>query len=372
MHSTLGFILALGILFGSAAAAPVTAESRTEPALVPGSKAPALKVAEWVKGDPVVEFKTGKVYVVQFWATWCSASRRAIPRLHNLQQKFEDDLRVIAVSAVDAEGESLSRVRRAVQAGGRRINYAVAFDDRRHTTRAWMDAAEERTIPTAFVVDRSGTVVWIGNPLWPSGEFEDAVAKAIAGEFGPAERAAAKDHWRRVQEQLAELEKLVPQAIMDGDRAQVTALLDRMSTLNPAGASGYVTLKIQTLLGPGLNPAAAYEEARKALKGPLKDDSENLNAIAWAILDDPEIEPRDNDLAYEMASRAVELTNSADAAILDTFALACARRGQLGKAIELQARAVDVEEDSYERAAYAEKLESYRAQRAARRSGTPQ
>ena len=37
-----------------------------------GDKAPALAIAEWVKGEPVDVTKAdGKhVYVVEFWATW--------------------------------------------------------------------------------------------------------------------------------------------------------------------------------------------------------------------------------------------------------------------------------------------------------------
>ncbi|MFM7520921.1 MAG: hypothetical protein ACKO9B_10680, partial [Planctomycetota bacterium] len=44
-----------------------------------GSKAPALDIEHWVqkagrdadgKFSPVTEFEKGKVYVVEFWATW--------------------------------------------------------------------------------------------------------------------------------------------------------------------------------------------------------------------------------------------------------------------------------------------------------------
>ncbi|MHC5211812.1 MAG: hypothetical protein ACYTG2_13920 [Planctomycetota bacterium] len=35
-----------------------------------GDPAPALHVAEWVKGAPVQAFVPGHVYLVEFWATW--------------------------------------------------------------------------------------------------------------------------------------------------------------------------------------------------------------------------------------------------------------------------------------------------------------
>ena len=42
-----------------------------KPAVWFGSPAPGMHIAKWVKGDPVTEFDSGKVYVVEFWATWC-------------------------------------------------------------------------------------------------------------------------------------------------------------------------------------------------------------------------------------------------------------------------------------------------------------
>jgi len=35
-----------------------------------GDPAPAMQVAEWVKGPQVSSFESGSVYLVEFWATW--------------------------------------------------------------------------------------------------------------------------------------------------------------------------------------------------------------------------------------------------------------------------------------------------------------
>ena len=66
-----------------------------------GDPAPALKIKEWVKGQPV-ELKAGKgkqVYVIEFWATWCGPCRTSIPHLTKLQKKYSDRVTFVGVTS---------------------------------------------------------------------------------------------------------------------------------------------------------------------------------------------------------------------------------------------------------------------------------
>jgi tetratricopeptide (TPR) repeat protein len=82
-----------------------------------------------------------------------------------------------------------------------------------------------------------------------------------------------------------------------------------------------------------------------------------LNYLAWTILDTPEMKNRDLDLALDFAKKAADLTKHEDCAILDTLARAYFEKGDLDKAIEIQAQAL-------EKCEMAKTLAKYKAKKA--------
>jgi thiol-disulfide isomerase/thioredoxin len=135
-----------------------------------GMPAPALNVADWVKGQ-AVDLKEGKgktVYVVEFWATWCPPCRASIPHLTELQKKFKDK----GVTVIGVSDEKVSTVKPFVNKMGPKMEYTVAVDKDQKTSGAYMGAFGVDGIPHAFVVDKTGAIVWHGHPM-------DGLDKAI-------------------------------------------------------------------------------------------------------------------------------------------------------------------------------------------------
>ncbi|MBM4112336.1 MAG: TlpA family protein disulfide reductase [Phycisphaerae bacterium] len=151
--------------------------------LAVGSKAPALTVTEWLKGEPAKEFKPGTVYVVDFWATWCGPCIRSFPKLSAIQREHGDDLVVIAVAPFERirPGEAddrRDRLKSFVDARGDSMNFRVAYDGNGQSGANWMAAAGRNSIPCVFVVNHEGRISYLGSPSALEGAVKVALRKA--------------------------------------------------------------------------------------------------------------------------------------------------------------------------------------------------
>jgi len=243
---------------------------------------------------------------VEFWATWCGPCRVSIPHLTELQAKFKDkDVTMVGVS--DETPEIISPF---VKEMGAKMNYVVAADTDRKTFASYMEAFEQGGIPTAFVVDKAGKIVWYGHPM---GDLETVLEKVIDGKFDMA-------GYQREQEQH------------EKNMKEMSDYLDQT-------------------LADDYSAAAKKDGARFVENCTSKD---LLNQLAWIILTHPRVMHRDTALALNASQKAYKLAEGNDPSITDTYARALFDSGEKGKALQFQKEAVARANDS----ALKEQLES--------------
>lgn len=82
----------------------------------------------WIQGTPVKEWEKDKVYIFEFWATWCGPCLAAMPHMEQLHQAFKNNphMQVIGVNVMDRKSpESLKEFLRNRPSP---LTYAMAVD----------------------------------------------------------------------------------------------------------------------------------------------------------------------------------------------------------------------------------------------------
>ncbi len=143
-----------------------------------GDPAPPLTASEWLQGEPIRQFEPGKIYVVEFWATWCGPCILMMPHTAELQTQYKDQgVTVIAYTGRDPDN-TREKVVEFVKKRGQKLPYTFAYNDQEETTAGWMKSAGRAGIPCAFVVDKAGRIAFIGHAM----DLGVVIPRVIAGE----------------------------------------------------------------------------------------------------------------------------------------------------------------------------------------------
>lgn len=119
---------------------------------------PGLAVSEWYQRPVSTPRDDDHVYIVEFWATWCSPCRATIPELNALHRLYPDLITLVAVT-----DEDRSRVVPFIEERGTGMQFAVVRDtEAKDSWAAFMAANNEGGIPHAFVVS-GGETKWHGH-----------------------------------------------------------------------------------------------------------------------------------------------------------------------------------------------------------------
>lgn len=129
--------------------------------LGPGSPAPKLEVKTWYKGTPVKELAKDKIYVVEFWATWCGPCIQVIPHVTDLAKK-NTDVTFIGVSVWEDDVDG--NIKKFIDNMGDKMVYNVGYSGNQEgMAKSWLEPAGQNGIPASFIV-KDGVIQWIGHP----------------------------------------------------------------------------------------------------------------------------------------------------------------------------------------------------------------
>lgn len=91
----------------------------------------------------------GKVVYVDFWASWCEPCRKSFPWMNELQARYGNDLKVIAINLDQKRGDAVGFLKKL------QPKFAVAFDPAGKTAEAY----QVKGMPSSYLIDQRGRIV---------------------------------------------------------------------------------------------------------------------------------------------------------------------------------------------------------------------
>ncbi len=149
------------------------AEAAPAVTLKVGDEAPEISVDGWWQEKVPEKRSKGKVYVIDFWASWCPPCRESMPHMMKMQDKYGDYATFIGISTdrdLNAAAEFLTSM-------GQNLPIFFAMDKDGASWDSWAAAAGRTTIPTTFIVNEENKITWVGHPMQLEKPLRDVLIK---------------------------------------------------------------------------------------------------------------------------------------------------------------------------------------------------
>lgn len=339
--------------------------SAIKPTLVVGELAPQLEIAGWISnGNEMLlsgrSFEPGRVYVLQFLTSWSATCDQALLECDRLQQKYGDQMQVIALSPEPRESfdtfvdtpfqNEPTRTYRDVVS-----SYGLASDQGQSVYNQYMKATLQTELPMAFVVGKTGRLEWFGK----GHEVDQIVQQVIAGTWDSAGPEGVESDIEQ-RRQIAMRHRIRKIQMEQGYEAALNHLDEILDGEKSSEARNYLMATRHDIV-MGLGGRLPILELRQFAKN-HQDQPELLNEQAWQIAIRAPLETIPEELlqvAVETA-RLAEKANSESHHIQDTLARLYEIEGNWDQAIRAAENAVRLSGDDPH---YIERLNQLKSRR---------
>ncbi|QDW27909.1 redoxin domain-containing protein [Pedobacter sp. KBS0701] len=336
-------ILVFGLTLIAGIFCQANAQEKATKKLSLGDPAPKLTYSKWIQGPkPITKIDQDKVYVIEFWATWCGPCIAVMPHLSELAKKYEGKINFIGCNVWENmyggpkdQETYLPKVTTFVndQFKKGRLTYNVITDNTAEDMgNNWLKAAGQNGIPSSFAI-QNGNIAWIGHPVYldsilnaiDKGTYDYKVEKAKKEEQEIRNQKTSAGYTNAIKAYKAE------ETAKNYDKA--LKLMEEATVKFPNNSYLFATDKFNLLLKHySVDKAIAYGKA-------LQSDKLAGQVLIANLYKDDKLPVE----VYKFAVEAVKGWGMSNySKVFDILATLQMRAGQIKEAAESQQKAVDV------------------------------
>jgi thiol-disulfide isomerase/thioredoxin len=225
---------------------------------------PPIKVQAWVKGKPITGFENGKVYVLDFWATWCGGCIASFPHISAVAQKYKDKVSFLSVDSYEDVGENketdaVSLVTEFLKTPrGQKLKLDVCIDGPNKTMyNTWINTLRRNGFPTTFIIDQEGKIAWIDVNL---DHLDWALGQVLAKKWDRQKAAAVMLEKDAIEDMLFKIFRNKDTINKNNDYQALLAACETFEKKFPDRKDAVAFFKIMTLLELDINDVAGVLE----------------------------------------------------------------------------------------------------------------
>jgi cytochrome c biogenesis protein CcmG, thiol:disulfide interchange protein DsbE len=119
--------------------------------------------------------KTGKITILNFWATWCAPCKQELTNIQDIYEYWQKDYNVQLVAVSIDDSRNISKVKSYVN--GNKWIYTVLLDPNQDLRRAFNFQAP----PFTVLIDQNGNIIYTHNGYKNGDEFllEDKIKTLV-------------------------------------------------------------------------------------------------------------------------------------------------------------------------------------------------
>ena len=105
------------------------------------------------------DYRGKKAVLLVFWATWCPPCITEVPQIIELEEKYQDTLKILAINIGMDRLSTIKRFKKKYK-----TNYTIIFDKTQEITWKY----KVRGVPHNILIDKNGNIIYSGYyiPTW--------------------------------------------------------------------------------------------------------------------------------------------------------------------------------------------------------------